>query len=204
MKEYKQADRYSYKKLKSFWNLFKELEGKYALNSSIPNAINRDKVAFQIMYSYGLSPNELIMLKYKDIDINKNEQLFKCIFINDHQRSRIIYPIFIDAFSEIETFLLKDISRANNPYSYIFLTKTDKPFSDHYLNLRLKYYNSYLPDKEKIHSLYLFRQLYIADLLRLNDISVTFIYKQCGTSLVNNHLYDHLYQGLKGGEIIEF
>ncbi|HYF81726.1 MAG TPA: tyrosine-type recombinase/integrase [Clostridia bacterium] len=190
---HEQFDRYSFNQLKSFWGILEELKGKYAHNSTIPDVINRDKVAFQIMYSYGLSPNELLMLKYEDIDINSNEQLFKCILINECGRNRIIYPIFIDAFAEIEMFLKRNISKVNNPSNFIFTTETNKPISKCYLNHRLKYYNSYLSDKDKLFSLYIFRQLYIADLLRLKDISLTFIYKQSGTSLVNNHLYDYLY-----------
>ncbi len=198
------SDRFTYLKTYRFWNVLDSIKSMYQKDSLDFFIINRDKIIFQLSYSYGLRPLEIISLKRNDLNFdNKNDsnEAFGSIYVsstknnsfNNTNQSRLVYPIFKAVTEDIYKYLdLYDLMYLTHKNSSLFHSSKGNLFNLHYLNSRLQYYNSKLDSNYRIESLYFFRQYYIADLFRIEGIAQSFINLQIGNNTTNNQIYNHL------------
>ncbi|WP_432404882.1 site-specific integrase [Wukongibacter sp. M2B1] len=191
-------DRFTYKKTSHFWNVLNNLEENLPNNSIGYATVSRDKALFHLCYSFGLRPLEALNLSILDLNFDHLEEknkLFGSVYVN-YQRledSRMVYPLYNESIEHIKGFIdIYDIFFRNNSSRKLFVTTKGNVLTLHYLKKRLRYYNSKLPLDKQIDSIYYFRQFYIADLLRIRDLSQTFINNQIGNNIINNQLYSRL------------
>ena len=185
-------NRFTYPKSKEFWNSFDIISEEYSSDSLNYITVKRDKIIFQICYSYGLRIEEVLNLTL--IDFNFSDQSLESygsIYIQNVNK-RLIYPLFHEATEDIRKYL--DIISLNSKPCNIKLFSTIKGniLSQHYMNNRLRIYNSKLSLSQRIESINLFRQYYIADILRIKGLSQSFINNQIGNNISNNQVYLHL------------
>ncbi len=185
-------NRFTYPKSKEFWNSFEIISEEYSSDSLNYITVKRDKIIFQLCYSYGLRIEEVLNLTL--IDFNFSDQSLESygnIYIQN-VNNRLIYPLFHEATEDIRKYL--DIISLNSKpcNSKLFSTIKGNILSQHYINNRLRIYNSKLPLVQRIESINLFRQYYIADILRIKGLSQSFINNQIGNNISNNQVYLHL------------
>lgn len=188
--------RFTYQKTLYFWNAIEKTLQSYVVNSVDYFAVKRDNLLFLLCYSYGLRVSEAIYLHTNDINIdekNSQDESYGSIFINNGLSSRLIYPVYHEVIKEIETYIeMKTYLPRTSPNNYMLITTKGDALNSHYVNNRLRYYNLMVPPVNKIPSMYTFRQYYIADLLRIKDISQSFINNQIGNNYISNQIYSHL------------
>jgi Site-specific recombinase XerC len=186
-------ERFSYHKTKKFWDVISENESLYA-DTSDNSVIIRDGIIFKLLYSYGLRSDEVLGLSFSDFNFDDLEMYYDSygsIFINNN-KSRLVYPIFSEVTQEIKNFLVKYSLFSKENYGLIFTSIKGNPLTTSYLNNRLKYYNTKLSPENRIDSLNTFRMYYIADLLRIKELSQSFINNQIGNNISNNQVYFNL------------
>lgn len=185
-------NRFTYPKTKEFWNSFDIISEEYSPDSLNYITVKRDKIIFQLCYSYGLRIEEVINLTLMDFNFSdESHESFGSIYVQKIN-NRLIYPLFHEATEYIRKYL--DIISLNSKpcNSKLFLTIKGNILSQHYMNNRLRIYNSKLPLSQRIESINLFRQYYIADILRIKNFSQSFINNQIGNNISNNQVYLHL------------
>lgn len=147
-----------------------------------------------MLYSYGLRSDEVIGLSFYDFnfdDLEKDFDSYGSIFINNN-KSRLVYPIFCEVTQEIKNFLDKYTLFSKENCRLAFSSIRGNSLTTSYLNNRLKYYNAKLSPVDRIDSLNTFRMYYIADILRIKELSQSFINKQIGNNISNNQVYFYL------------
>ncbi len=185
-------NRFTYTKTKEFWNSFDTISEEYSPDSLNYITVQRDKIIFQLCYSYGLRIEEIINLTLMDFNFSdESHESFGSIYVQKIN-NRLIYPLFHEATEDIRKYL--DIISINSKpcNSKLFSTIKGNILSQHYMNNRLRIYNSKLPLSQRIESINLFRQYYIADILRIKSLSQSFINNQIGNNISNNQVYLHL------------
>jgi site-specific recombinase XerD len=190
--------RFTFLKTKDFWELIEGAESSYSANSLDYSVIKRDKVIFQLLYSYGLRTSEAMGLSINDFNFNENEKAydsFGSIYVSG-KTNRLVYPVFPEVTEEISRYLNMYKLFYKTSVNNIFKTTKGTDLTIHYLKNRLKYYNSKLPSTKRIDSLYYFRQCYITDLLRIKEISQSLINNQIGNNILNNQVYLHLHPNI--------
>lgn len=194
--------RFTYPKTKDFWDTIEQIELSYSIDSLDYTVTKRDKIIFQLLYSYGLRPSEALSLSITDFNFDNIENDFgslgsifvdcRNIYSVTHQH-RLVYPLFPEITEEIKAYLeIHNLFFKNTGNTNIFITTTGNALTLPYINNRLNHYNSKLPFSKKVDSLNTFRQYYIADLLRLEGISQSFINNQIGNNIISNQVYLHL------------
>lgn len=192
--EYSIYKRFSYPKVKGLLDILIATDSSRSDNYSDYSVIKRDKIIFQILYSYGLRPSEALSLSIFDLNFYNTENgnnSFGSIFISAGNK-RLVYAIFPEVTIEIKNYLNLHNLRNKVPTSIFFETATGNKLTIPYLTSRLKYYNTKLPCSMQIDSLYTFREYYIADLLRIKGVSQSFINNQIGNNILSNQVYFHL------------
>lgn len=194
--------RFTYRKTSAFWNSIKSVELALTKDSIDYTVAKRDYTLFQLCYSYGLMPTEALNLTRSDFNFGSKEtdsDAFGSVYVagkssyNVHYASRLVYPIFPEITEEICGYLDIYDLYFKTPYnSFIFASTKGNQLTMHYMNYRLKYYNSKVRPCDRIQSLNHFRQYYIADLLRIPGISQAFINNQIGNNILSNQVYSHL------------
>lgn len=193
----KYSNRFSYDKTIEFWNLLDNMQNRISLKSIEHAIVSRDKIFFHLCYSYGLNPQEALCLSTIDLNLENinNVDIYGTLhtYSANGCNSRLLYPIFPESLKYLEEYLVlhSNFFSINNN-KLLFITQNGNPLSIRYLHKRLKYYNSKLTLSHQIPSLYLFRQYYIADLLRIKGLSQSFINSQIGNNIIDNQLYFHL------------
>ncbi|EMS71273.1 site-specific integrase [Ruminiclostridium cellobioparum] len=185
-------NRFTYQKTKIFWDIFDKTSEEYSSDSLNYITVKRDKVIFQLCYSYGLRIEEVLNLTLIDCNFSSQPlESYGSIYIQN-LNSRLIYPLFHEATEDIRKYL--DIISTNNKLcnNKIFSTIKGNILSKHYMENRLRFYNSKLSLIQRIESINLFRQYYIADILRIKGLSQNFINNQIGNNITNNQVYLHL------------
>lgn len=185
-------NRFTYPKTKEFWDSFDKISGEYSSDSLNYITIKRDKFIFQLCYSYGLRIEEVLNLTIFDFNFsNKSLESYGSIYIQK-VNNRLIYPLFHEATEDIRKYL--DIISLNSKpcNSKIFSTNKGNILSKHYMDNRLRNYNSKLSLSQRIENINLFRQYYIADILRIKGLAQSFINNQIGNNISNNQVYLHL------------
>lgn len=190
-------ERYSYSKTKSFWEVFDTIISN-STKHSIEYAIAvRDKAVYQLSYSFGVRPQEVICMTTSDIEIIPGEECK--LFINSRKHLSVVRSVFPKADTDIILYLNQYRSSfSSNTIAPTFVTTGGYPLTIPYLNKRLRYYNSKIAEPQRIKHLAEFRRLYIYDLLRIRGLPQSFINHQIGTSAANNILYYYInYEGDK-------
>jgi len=185
-------NRFTYPKTKEFWDFFDKISVEYSSDSLNYITIKRDKCIFQLCYSYGLRIEEVLNLTIFDFNFSdKSLESYGSIYIQD-VNNRLVYPLFHDATEDIRKYL--DIISINSKpcNNKIFSTIKGNILSKHYIDNRLRNYNSKLLLSQRIENINLFRQYYIADILRLKGLTQSFINNQIGNNILNNQVYLHL------------
>jgi integrase len=191
----KLIDRFTYSKMSCFLKSMDAAESSCPYSSPEHMVIKRDKIFFQLCYSYGLRPTEVLNLKRNNLNFDKTDistdAEYGSIFIsNDKHQSRLVYSIYTDVILDILEYLdIYDIHYKSYQNRYLFHSYKGNPLSLRYMSNRLRYYNSRLICSNRIESLYLFRLYYITDLLRIKDIPQDFINRQIGNTVINNQVY---------------
>lgn len=192
--------RYSYPNTKEFWECIDEVANKYAVDSIDHAIIKRDRVIFQLGYSYGLRLHEILNLKPIDFNFDPtlhDEYSSGSILVcskktyNSSDNYRLVYSVFPEATQIIKDYL-DTYEIFFKKASILFTTSKGNVLTSNYLCKRFKYFNSLIPPSKKIDSILSLRPMYIADLLRIKGLSQTFINNQIGNNLLNNQLYFHL------------
>lgn len=185
-------NRFTYPKTKDFWDVFDKTAEEYSSDSLNYSAVKRDKTFFKLCYSYGLRIEEVLNLTLFDFNFSdKSLESYGSIYIQNIN-NRLVYPLFREITEDITQYL--DIIRLNSKLwnNKIFSTNKGNVLSIHYMNNRLKLFNSKLPLVQRIESINLFRQYYIADILRIKGLTQSFINNQIGNNISNNQVYLHL------------
>lgn len=187
-----QNNRFTYKKTKAFWDNFNKLACEYSFESISYHAVIRDKMLFLLSYSYGIRIEEVIKLFLSDFNFTTlTHESYGSVYIKGFN-TRLIYPIFHETTAEVRTYIDTISSGLKFFDQNIFTTTKGNELSIHYINNRLRFYNSKLQLNQRIDSLNCFRQFYIADILRIKGISQSFINNQIGNNISNNQVYLHL------------
>ncbi len=185
-------NRFTYQKTKEFWNSFDIISEEYSPDSLNYITVQRDKIIFKICYSYGLRIEEVLNLTLIDFNFS-DKSLESCGSIYVQKiNNRLIYPLFHEATEDICRYLGIISLNGKLCNSKIFSTIKGNILSQHYMNNRLSIYNSKLPLSQRMESINLFRQYYIADILRIKGLSQSFINNQIGNNISNNQVYLHL------------
>lgn len=185
-------NRFTYQITKEFWHSFDMISEGYSPDSLNYLTVQRDKIIFQLCYSYGLRIEEVLNLTLFDLNFsNKSLESYGSIYVQK-VRSRLIYPLFYEATEDICKYLDIISLNAKPCNNKIFSTTKGNTLSHHYMDNRLRLYNSKLPLTRRIESINHFRQYYIADILRIKGLSQCFINNQIGNNISNDQVYLHL------------
>ncbi len=194
------SDRHSFTMTAAFWDLLNSYKQVTSDNSIEYAVLVRDELVFQLAYSYGLRAHEIQNLLVSDFNLDselKGRDAYGSIFvrydskIGGIHKQRLVYSVFPDVIDVIQKYLCLHKSFFPNQ-NYLFSTSKGNLLSVHYLCKRLNRYNNALTKDKKINTFQTFRHLYLADLLRIDKVSLVFVNNQFGNNIIDNQLYSHL------------